>query len=69
MSSVTCHHVSIDELVTLNDRLAFAFRSMGLKDRELDQAIVDSLQPALRSLEASRAKRKRMRSKLNVVED
>ena len=67
--SVTCHHVSIDELVTLNDRLAFRFRSMGLKDRELDQAIVDSLQPALRSLEASRAKRKRTRSKLKVVED
>jgi hypothetical protein len=42
---------------------------MGLKDRELDQAIVDSLQPALRSLEASRAKRQKTRSKLKVVTD
>ena len=41
MSSVKCQHVSIDELVSLNDRLAFAFRSMGLKDHELDQAIVE----------------------------
>jgi hypothetical protein len=68
MSSVKCQHVSMDELVTLNDRLAFTFRSMGLKDVELDQAIVDSLHPALRSLEASRAKRKRTRSKLKVIE-
>ena len=68
MSSVKCRHVSIDELVALNDRLAFTFRSMGLKDRELDEAIVASLHPALKSLEASRAKRKRTRSKLKVVE-
>ena len=46
----------LDELVSLNDRLAFTFRSMGLKDRELDEAIVASLHPALRSLEASTSK-------------
>ena len=48
--SVTCHHVSMDELVTLNDSYAFTFSSMGLKDRELDEAIVASLHPALKSL-------------------
>ena len=47
MSSVKCQHVSIDELVSLNDRLAFTFRSMGLKDVELDEAIVASLHPVL----------------------
>jgi hypothetical protein len=68
MSSVKCQHVSIDELVSLNDRLAFTFRSMGLKDVELDEAMVASLHPALRSLEVSRAKRKRMRSRLRIVD-
>ena len=45
MSSVKCRHVSIDELVALNDRLAFTFRSMGLKDVELrsgDRCLVAS---------------------------
>ena len=67
--SVELKHTSLDELVSLNDRLAFTFRSMGLKDHELDEAIVASLHPALKSLEASRAKRKRTRSRLKVVED
>ena len=68
MSSVKCQHVSIDELVSLNDRLAFTFRSMGLQGVELDQAIVASLHPALKSLEASRAKRQKTRSKLKIVD-
>ena len=69
MSSVKCQHVSIDELVSLNDRLAFTFRSMGLKDVELDEAIVASLHPALESLEASRAKRQKTRSRVRLVKD
>ena len=69
MSSVKCQHVSIDELVSLNDRLAFTFRSMGLKDVELDEAIVASLHPALRSLEASRVKRQKTRSRVRLVKD
>jgi hypothetical protein len=66
---VELKHTSLDELVSLNDRLAFTFRSMGLKDHELDEAIVASLHPALRSLEALREKRQKTRSKLKVVTD
>ena len=68
MSGVRCFHVSIDEMAALNDRLAFTLRSLGLNDHELDEAIVASLHPALQSLEASRANRKRMRSRLKVVD-
>lgn len=48
MSGVRCFHVSIDEMAALNDRLAFTFRSLGLNDHELDEAIAASLHPALR---------------------
>ena len=66
---VTLDYVSADELVTLNDRLAFTFRSMGLKGAELDRAIVGSLHPALRSLEQSRAAQFKRRERIKLVSE
>ena len=63
-------YVSADELVTLNDRLAFTFRSMGLKGAEFpDRAIVGSLHPALRSLEQSRAAQFKRRERIKLVSE
>ena len=42
--SVTCHHVSINELDRLHEKLASTFRVAGLKGNALDAAIEAALE-------------------------
>jgi hypothetical protein len=61
--------IDLDELAQLHERLAFSFRMAGLQGHELDLAIVSALFPTLRSIEASRAAKRKTRERIKLVMD
>ena len=67
--SVTCHHVSINELDRLHEKLAAHFALQDLKAMHWTQRLEAALTPSLIAIETSRRSKVDRRSKLKVVKD
>ena len=66
---VKIDHMNIDELASLHERLATAFRIAGLKGDDLDRAIQSALTPSLISIETDRHAKADRRSRVKLVKD